>query len=266
MRCPRLPYILPGDVRFVNHLAEPDHRGRRTTELFFPHEPAEDELKVELVRPRTGRTPPPPSRPKRDRKRKRSPVGATEATRSASPPDEDGWYPSKNGLWMVKRVGKHLVRKPIEAVSTDETNAERENPPTKHGASQRIHELPPSTPPSGDDPPLGVCEGPALAAILRRLVRSLSDSNFSDETLAPMDMVPKCCGSCQPDASMLDGLVRDAIRIARSLEAVRSHQSSGREVRSSQVPGSNPPTPRFPRFRPRLLSPADDDGDVADVS
>lgn len=139
-------------------------------------------------------------------------------------------------------------------------------PKLRNMAHRRINELPPSTLPSGDDARPRVCEGPALAAIMRRLVRSLSDSTFSTEPLAPMDMVPKCCGSCQPDASMLDGLVRDAIRIARSLEAVRSHGTSGQEVLSSQAPGSNPPTPRFPRFRPRLLSPADDDSDVADVS
>jgi hypothetical protein len=51
MRYPRTPFIIPEGVRSLNNIADPAPQGRQTTEVFYPDELAEDQLKVELVPP-----------------------------------------------------------------------------------------------------------------------------------------------------------------------------------------------------------------------
>jgi hypothetical protein len=59
MRCPRSPFIITDDVRSLNQTLDPAQRGRRTPDVFYPEEPAEHQLRVELVTPGSKRIAPP---------------------------------------------------------------------------------------------------------------------------------------------------------------------------------------------------------------
>jgi hypothetical protein len=119
MRSPRSPFVLPEEVRSLNKIADSTQLGRRTTEVFYPDEQAEEQLRVELMpysakRKYSGFGPP------RGRKRKRN-RGETEsyrvrddslhATVEVARANDDRWRPSKDGKWLLKRVGKQMVRK-----------------------------------------------------------------------------------------------------------------------------------------------------------
>jgi hypothetical protein len=71
MRCPRSPFIITDDVRSLNQTLDPAQRGRRTTDVFYPEEPAEHQLRVELVTPGSKRNAPPTTANSGKQKRRR---------------------------------------------------------------------------------------------------------------------------------------------------------------------------------------------------
>jgi len=79
MRSPRSPFVLPEDVRSLNKITDPTELGRRTTEVFYPDEPAEEQLRVKLL-PYSAKRKYSRFGPPRGRKRKRN-GGETESHR-----------------------------------------------------------------------------------------------------------------------------------------------------------------------------------------
>lgn len=297
MRCPRSPFIIPEDVRSLNNIADPAQQGRRTTEVFYPDEPAEDELKVELVPPSAKRNYS-EFGPARGRKRKRHGNGqcgdrvvdvSSEVT-SETDGTNDGWRPSKDGKWLLKRVGKQMVRKPVESgderpdasvrrdPSTDSVSSlgdsvasSRDGTPNGNRELQVIMCSLPEPATNGTETGLdpadkstestdrSKCEGRRVAALLRHLVDALSTETA--ETPSMVEIAGRCCDTCRIDVAKLGGLVGDFTRIARSLETVSQHRLAGVDIGWSQPPGVAPSTPHKERRQHHWLPVADDSDD-----
>jgi hypothetical protein len=294
MRCPRSPFIIPEDVRSLNNIVDPAQQGRRTTEVFYPNEPAEDQLKVELVPPSAKRNYS-EFGPTRGCKRKRQGNGqcgdrvvdVNPEVTSETGATNDGWRPSKNGKWLLKRVGKQMLRKPVESGDERTDASMRRDPSTESVSSlggsvassrdgtpdgnRELQVVMCSLPkPATDGTETGLsptekptdkskCEGRRVAALLRHLVDALSTETA--ETPSMVEIAGRCCDTCRTDVAKLDGLVGDFTRIARSLESVSQHRLAGVDIGWSQPPGVAPSTPHRERRQHHWLPVADSDDD-----
>ena len=160
--------------------------GGRTSDMFFPEEAKEDRWRVQLIPPPSTSRPVTAkpdysdgSRSKAMRKRKLKQRGDEE-----EPSNDDEWTESANGKWSIKRIRKHLIRKPVEEIPESDSS---EPASPEHGqqnaSTQLLNEA--SSPPKQTTPkpvtksrqtqpehtPLQ-CEGPAVAAGLRKLTSS----------------------------------------------------------------------------------------------
>ena len=81
--------------------------------------------------------------------------------------------------------------------------------------------------------------------MLRYLVDALSAE--TEDAPAIVGIAGRCCETCSTDVAILDGLVRDLTRVARSLESVSQHRLSGVNIGCSQPYGIVPSTPRRDR-------------------
>jgi hypothetical protein len=131
MRWPRVPYIIPEDVRSLNRILKPDQQGRRTVDMFYPDKMAEDQFSVELV-PRkqqlqskanhSGRGPSSSGRKRKRGAKVYSPAPAKNTDSQSNHKNEmDGWRLSKDGNWMLERDGRQIIRKPIERLEDPAT-------------------------------------------------------------------------------------------------------------------------------------------------
>jgi hypothetical protein len=107
------------------------------------------------------------------------------------------------------------------------------------------------------------CEGRRVAAVLRYLVDALSRETEDMSTI--VWIAGRCCETCRTDVAVLDGLVCDFTRIARSLESVSQHRLSGVNIGCSQPCGIVPSTPRRDRRLHHWL-PIVDESDTAPLN
>lgn len=197
---------------------------------------------------------------------------------------DDGWRPSKDGKWLLKRVGKQMVRKPVESrderrdpstgsVSSlgDTVASSRDGTPNGNRELQVIMCSLPDSATNGTETGLDTtdkstestdrskCEGRRVAALLRHQVDTLSTETV--ETPSMMEIAGRCCDTCRTDVAKLGGLVGDFTRIAKSLESVSQHLLSGVDIGLSQPPGAALSTPHRERRQHRWLPVADDSDD-----
>lgn len=279
MRCPRSPFVIPEDVRSLNRTAaDPARQGRRTAEIFYPDEPAEGQLKVELVPPWSKRDYSklgPPARKKRKR-RSRGKEDGGRGDASAGPTGADeiedesgGWRTSKDGKRLLKRGGRQMIRKPVDdadGAAPDERRGSRQSSrecSVHSSLSSLLASASDGEPDGGEERPVRAptrlkCEGRRVAALLRHLVDALSTETA--QTPAMVNIAERCCDLCRADASMLECLVGDFTRIASSLEGVFRHRLGSADVECEQPPGTIPSTPRVAR-RPRAWLPVAEDSD-----
>lgn len=251
MRCPRSPFIITEDVRSLNQIADPEQQGRRTSEMFYPDEPAEDQLRVELVTPRSR-----PNAPERretldhilaqNEKRKRRRYESAAGAPIRDVPDEnDGWRMSRDGKWKLKRVNNQMVRIPVSSSSA--------SPSSAVGAMSRdcapLEAVRPAT------IERQTCGGLAIAATLREIAKKLAEPT-QNMSAAP-GMAGSCCEPCRSQASGLSSFADDALRIATALEAVTDHRFIGVTLEGLEHSDSVPPTPDLPRHRRWWLPLAD---------
>jgi hypothetical protein len=299
MRSPRSPFIIPEDVRSLNKITDPAQLGRRTTEVFYPDEAAEDQLRVELLPPSAKRDYSGfgPSRARVQKRRRTGVGGESDRARDdgsdatvgvAGAAADDGWRPSKDGKWLLKRTGRQMVRKPAAgggARPPTETGTHRDPLVVSPGRSTSssvdasedgdvdvralAESLPERAADGADQHPVGVvgkpiapvkCEGRRVAAVLRYLVDALSAE--TGDAPAIVGIAGRCCDTCSSDVAVLDGLVRDLTRVARSLESVPRHRLAGVDIGCSQPCGTAPSTPRRDRRRHHWLPVADDSDDT----
>jgi hypothetical protein len=119
MRCPRFPFIITDDVRSVNHVLGLDRQACHTSEIVYPEELAEDQLRAELVTPGSKRSAPfvpelcanEPGQRKRQ-KRPQQDSGVDNRTHGHAD-DNNGGRVSDNGRWKQRRDGNQFVRVPL---------------------------------------------------------------------------------------------------------------------------------------------------------
>ena len=187
------PYIIPDDVATLNRIVKDEDRGRRTSDMFFPEEAKEDRLRVEIVAPTSTsiKTASPHSYAEGRRskptttKRKRVQLADQEEDGP-----EEGWRESRNGQWMIKRAGKHLVRKPIE---TPEAENSRPSSSESYGDDTTTQSREQSSPdlPSRPTPRPLECEGPGFAAAMHKMLGLFSELD------KPAYTTVRCCDRCR---------------------------------------------------------------------
>jgi len=64
--------------------------------------------------------------------------------------------------------------------------------------------------------------------VLRYLVNALSAE--TEDAPAIVGIAERCCDTCSTDVAVLDGLVRDLTRVARSLKSVSQHRLAGVDI------------------------------------
>jgi len=83
--------------------------------------------------------------------------------------------------------------------------------------------------------------------MLRYLVDALSTETEDAPTI--VGIAGRCCETYSTDVAVLDGLVRDLTRVARSLESVSQHRLASVDIGCSQPYSIAPSTPRRDRRR-----------------
>ena len=248
MRCPRSPFIITDDVRSLNQNLGFDQQDRRTSEIVYPDEPAEDQLRVELVTPGSKRSAPSAREPCTDasaqRKRQKRPQqdASVDGRTRGLAGQTDGWRVSNDGRWKQRRNGYQIVRVPLPernespprtVLSSAESRAD-----TPHAADGIIRSSVRST-----DQVL--CDGPSIAAKLRRIIGTLTLREKEDST--SIKLAGCCCTDCRSKIDVLDEMINGAVRVAALLEDLTDHQTDGIGSGHSQHPDSIPSTPRLPR-------------------
>jgi hypothetical protein len=197
-----------------------------------------------------------------------------DATVELAGANDDGWRPSKDGKWLLKRVGKQMVRKPVgeRMQPLTQTGTDRDPLVISPGRSTSssvdtsedgdtdiralVESLPERAIDGADQHPVGVvskpiapvkCEGRRVAVVLRYLVDALSVE--TEDAPAIVGIAGRCCETCSTDVAVLHSLVRDLARVARSLESVSQHRLAGVVIGCSQPCGIVPSTPRRDRRR-----------------
>jgi hypothetical protein len=256
MRCPRSPFIITDDVRSLNQIADPAERGRRTTDVFYPEEPAEHQLRVELVTPGSKRCAPPFTAESEKRKRQRVRSGGPSVAHVIAEQD-DGWRLSEDGRWRLKRDGNQLLRVPTDTVDTSSNQLVSVSSSSRENTPDHIDEPPRSGPAVGDR---GRCRGPTIASSLRQIAKMLAESTQDLSAAAAGETYQ--CARCSPTVQALDGVLSEVTRIATTLEAVTGRHVVEPDSIASPPPESVPATPRLPRSRRWWLSiDSDSDGE-----
>lgn len=250
MRCPRSPFIITDDVRSVGETLGLSQQSRRTSEIVYADEPAEDQLRVELVSPGSKRGARSTREPGADglgsRKRQRRPQKETGV---------GGWRVSDDGLWKRKRDGNQLVRVPLAGGDDSYPSSELFSADSRAGTPRAADDV---TESGVGVTGLAACDGPAIATNLRRIVATLASHDGEDP--AAVKLAGRCCTPCRAKIDVLDEMVSGAMRVASLLENLAGHQAITAAAGVVDPPPSEsvPPTPRLPRAH-RWWLPIDDE-------
>jgi hypothetical protein len=245
---------IPDDVRSLNQTLGPAQRGRRTTDVVYPEEPAEHQLRVELVTPGSKRNAPPTTAKSGKQKRRRLGSGALNLVHQVDN-QEGGWRVSEDGRWRLERDGNQLLRLPVNGVDIPSnreaslSSGSRENTPNPiDGVSRSIAVTSDRL----------RCYGPAFASRLRGVAKMLAGpaQDASDMAVGKNH----CCAQCSPNLAASDGVISEITRIAAALEAVTGHHFNDSDPVYSPHPQSVPATLQLPRNR-RWWLPIESDSD-----
>lgn len=248
MRCPRSPFIITDDVRSLNQILDPAKRGRRTTDVFYPEEPAEHQLIVELVTAGSERSAPPVTAKSGKRKRQRVQPDVPDLTH---PVDnrEDGWRISEDGRWRLRRDGNQLLRVPVGSADPPSNQVASFSSGSRENTLGSIDgQAQSAAVASGGDR----CRGPTIASCLRQIAEMLAESTQNRSAVATGDTY--CCARCDPFVRPLDGVLGEVTRIVAALGAVTDHHTDKSGSPCPSRPESVPPTPQLPRSRRWWLS------------
>lgn len=226
---PTTPALIPRDVAPPSRVTDTRARGRRTTEVFFPDDAKEDELRVELVVPATSK-PAPLSLPLNyheagrattsGRKRKRG-EGEEDDLGGALGATDEQWVRAADGLSESRRKKNQIIRRPLPDSSTAE-QAQAE-------ASSQLQAEAAASPEEPVRPVVARCEGPRLAKFFTQLVRSMQQTDFILPTLP--ERVAGTCDDCHEPAKNAWELLRGPLRAyAVEMRQVTRHRSNGCDI------------------------------------
>lgn len=261
MRCPRSPFIITDDVRSLNQIDEPHLHGRRTGEIIYPDEPAEDQLRVELVTPGSKRSASDardtstcgPEQYKRQKRRQRDPH-LSDSSRGVGDLNGD-WRVSDDGKWKRRRDGNQIIRVPLTGIDGSQSQAVRSASESRDVLPHVADGIVRSHVRSTDQV---MCHGPSIADKLHRFVGTLGARSEDDSAVARL--ASNCCTRCRAKVAMLDDIIAHATRVAGEFENLTVHRITDASSGESQHADSVPSTPRLPRNR-RWWLPIDGESD-----
>lgn len=177
MRCARSPFIITNDVRSLNQSVGPHQQGRRTNDLFYPDEPAEDQLRVELVTPGSKRSAPftrelsayESAQHKKQKRRQRDPHVGDPVHGVGD--HNGGWRVPNNGKWKQKRNGNQIIRVPLADWDGSQSRTELSPVESRGGTPYVADGVVRSSVRATDQ---ALCDGPDIAAKLRRIIGTLT--------------------------------------------------------------------------------------------
>ena len=245
MRCPRSPFIITDDVRSLNQTLGLSQQNRRTSEIVYPDEPAEDQLRVELVIPTSKRSVPSArdscvnksaQRKRQKRLQQDSPV---EHSIRGLPDYGDGWRVSHDGRWKQRRSGNQIIRVPLANCDGSDQQTEPLSVDSRAGTPHVVDGMVRSSVRPAEQV---LCDGPSIAADLRRILGTLA-LGTKDRT-ASIKMTDCYCTLCQSRIDTLDELINSVMQVAIAIEESTDHRISSGD---SQNCDSVPSTPQLPR-------------------
>jgi len=245
LRCPRSPFIITDDVRSLNQTLGPSQQDRRTSEIVYPDEPAEDQLRVELVTPGSKRSAPFTQKlfanesAQRKRQKRRQQNSYVDDPTHELPDHSDGWRVSNDGRWKQRRNGNQIIRVPLADYNGSHPQTALLLADSRAGTPHVADSMVRSSVKSADRV---LCDGPSIAADLRRIIDTLVLGGKDGS--ASIKLADCCCSLCRSKIDILDEMINGTIKVATALEELTDHQISSGD---SQHSGSVPPTPQLPR-------------------
>jgi hypothetical protein len=258
MRCPRFPFIITDDVRSLSQTLGLSQQDRRTSEIVYPDEPAEDQLRVELVTPGSKRSAPfaqefsANKSAQRKRQKRRQQDSRVDHPTHELPDHGDGWRVTNDGRWKQRRNGNQIIRVPLADCDGSHPRTELLSAESRAGTPHVADGTVRSSARSADRV---LCNGPSIAADLRRIIGTLALGGKDGS--ASSKLAGCCCTPCRSKIDILDEMINGTIQVATALEELTDHQiSSGDSQHSDSVPS----TPQLPR-QYRWWLPIDDETD-----
>jgi hypothetical protein len=258
MRCPRFPFIITDDVRSLSQTLGLSRQDRRTSEIVYPDEPAEDQLRVELVTPGSKRSAPfaqefsANKSAQRKRQKRRQQDSRVDHPTHELPDHGDGWRVTNDGRWKQRRNGNQIIRVPLADCDGSHPRTELLSAESRAGTPHVADGTVRSSARSADRV---LCNGPSIAADLRRIIGTLALGGKDGS--ASSKLAGCCCTPCRSKIDILDEMINGTIQVATALEELTDHQiSSGDSQHSDSVPS----TPQLPR-QYRWWLPIDDETD-----
>jgi hypothetical protein len=198
VRCPRSPFIIMDDVRSLNQTLGLSQQDRRTSEIVYPDEPAEDQLRVELVTPSSKRSvlfardSCVNKVAQRKRQKRRQQEVLVEHSMHGLPGYGDGWRVSYDGRWKQRRNGNQIVRVPLADRDRSDQQTELLSVDSRAGTPHVADGMVRSSVRPAEQV---LCDGPSIAADLRRIIGTLA-LGTKDRT-ASVKLTDCCCTPCR---------------------------------------------------------------------
>ena len=217
MRCPRFPFIITDDVRPLSRPPSVDPRYRYKNGLIHAEEPVGEQL----VAPGLERSEPsaqelcasmPTQRKRHKRSRQDSDVGDD---RHAPDNNNDCARASDDRVWKQRR---DVYRKiPTPSPSHARAVSSLGEPTVVRSRTAKVNIR--NSAGSMDEV---LCDGPAIARELRRVIETLASREKEDSTL--VKLVGSCCTGCRSKIDVLDEMISGVVRVAKLLENLTGHQ------------------------------------------
>ncbi|KAM0710532.1 hypothetical protein Q7P35_002202 [Cladosporium inversicolor] len=217
MRCPRFPFIITDDVRPPSRPPSVDRRHCYKNGIAYPEEPVREQLAapgLERSKPSTRELCANMPTQRERHKRSRQDSDADERIHAPAS-NSDCVRASDDGVWEQRR---DVYRKmPVPSSSHPRAVFSLGEPTVVRSHTAKVNIR--SSVGSMDEV---LCDGPAIATELRRVIETLTLREKEDSTL--VKLAGCCCTGCRSKINVLDEMISGVVRVAKLLENLTGHQ------------------------------------------
>jgi hypothetical protein len=153
--------------------------------------------------------------------------------------DGDGWRVTNDGRSKQKRNGNQIILVPLADCDGSHLRTELLSAESRAGPPHVADGVVRSSVRPVDQV---LCDGPNIAADLRRIIGTLALSGKDGS--ASIKLAGCCCTPCRSRIDILDEMINGAIQVATALEELTDHQISSGDLQYSD---SVPSTSQLPR-------------------
>ena len=217
MRCPRSPFIITDDVRPLSRPPSIDRRDCYKNGVTYPEEHVREQLGASgLGRSKSSTRELCASMPTQLKRHKRLRRDSDAVNDTHAPAgDGDCARALVDRVWKQRRDIYQKISVPSPSHSRVVSSPSEPTVVRSHTAKVKIRSSVGST----DEV---LCDGPAMATELRRVIETLTLREKEDSTL--FKLAGCCCTGCRSKINVLDEMISGVVRVARLLENLTSHQ------------------------------------------